>query len=333
MKRLVQDKLALLIVPVGLLLAAPAFGQADGCAADADCAQGQICQKGMVVDPCSVPPSDGSGEDVPACNSEPHESETGYCYTPPTPCESDADCGEYLSCAASADTGCAVSSDGSMSCPEADEPVKYCSIGSTSCTTDDECPREFECVELMNCLLYACAEDTPDCPDPCTPSGEKQCQPKQIECAETADCPSDWSCVGNYVESCSGGSGSSTPGTEPGTEPAADDAPATGGAATGGPVTDPPDEVTCTREPAAGVCQPNAWNGEVINYADDLVDVGAEGDGANEGTANPTAAPSDADGSTAGGGCSVASGHQPPDFAWVLALLAALPLVRRRSVA
>jgi hypothetical protein len=327
MKRLVQDKLALLIVPVGLLFSAPAFGQADGCAADADCAEGQICQKGMVVDPCFAPPSDGSGEDVPACDSEPHESETGYCYTPPTPCESDADCDEYLSCAVTAGTDCAVSSDGSMTCPTV-EPVKYCSIGSVSCTTDDECPREFECVETMTCLLIACAEGETDCPDPCAPSGEKQCQPKEIECAETADCPSDWSCAGNYIESCSGGTSSG-----PGTEPGSDDAPSAGGAATGGPTTDaPPDEVTCTREPAAGVCQPNAWNGESIAYSDDILEVGAEGDGA----ANPTAAPPGDDDSgnvRAGGGCSVARGHQPLDFTWVLGLLLALPLIRRRSVA
>ena len=327
MKRLVQDKLALLIVPVGLFLATPAFGQADGCAADADCAEGQICQKGMVVDPCAAPPSDGSGEDVPACDSEPHESETGYCYTPPTPCESDADCGEYLSCLDSGSTGCAVSSDGSMSCPEAD-PVKYCSIGSTSCTTDDECPREFECVELMNCLLIACAEDDPDCPDPCAPSGEKQCQPKQIECAETADCPSEWSCVGNYTETCEGGGTSSSPGTAGGSE----DAPAAGDGST--EPADAPDEVTCTREPAVGVCQPDAWSSEFgVNYGNPVaLDVGGDGAGTPESTADPIA-PGDTDGTRAGGGCSVARGHQPPDFAWVLALLAALPLVRRRSVA
>ncbi len=86
MKRIIQDKLGLLFIPACLLLAAPAFGQSDECTSDAQCAEGQVCQKATYIDSCETPPPSDAGEgipsDTPVCDSEPHEAETGYCYNP-----------------------------------------------------------------------------------------------------------------------------------------------------------------------------------------------------------------------------------------------------------
>jgi len=336
MKRFIPDKVALLFIPACLLLAAPAFGQSAECSTDDDCADGQLCQKSVstggctgTVDPVEGAPTTPDAPDAPPadCTSEPQVAETGYCYTPPTPCESDDECDEYLSCAAAYDTGgCAVDSAGNTTCAEVDPtPAKYCSIASVACATDDDCPREFECSEVMTaCPAILCLEGDEDCVDTCEPSGEKYCSPKRIDCADSADCPSAWSCVGNVVETCSGGGavpsdGATTPGADPGagdgSEPVA------------------PEEETCTTEAAVGSCQPDAWNGDGVYTANDgILEVGGD-----DGSANPTSAPADPSGesesASSGGGCSVGASNQPVDFAWVLALLAALPLVRRRQPA
>jgi MYXO-CTERM domain-containing protein len=337
MKRFIQDKVALLFVPACVLLSAPAFGQSGECSTDDDCAEGQLCQKGMSVGGCSgtsTPSPDGTttdgpvpgdSADAPECDSEPQVSDTGFCYTPPTQCESDADCGEYLSCVESTDSDCAVSSDGETTCPEpADDAPKYCSIASVACETDADCPREFECVELEVCLLIACEEGNENCPDPCAPSGEKQCQAKQIACEETADCPSAWSCVGNVMETCTG-SGTTDPGVPSGAGETSQPAPADGTEPMAPEKTS--EEVTCTTEAVIGSCRPDAYDAGGVYYPADL----GTDDADSGATSNPnTVSAESEDSPRAGGGCSVAQGKQPMDVAWVLGLLAALPLVRRR---
>lgn len=317
MKRFIQKKMTLLFVPTCLLVSATAFGQSGECAEDADCAEGQFCQKAMFVDGCAVAP----GEDGSECNTEPQVAETGTCITPPTPCESDADCGEYLACVESPSGDCAVDSEGNTYCGESDaEVVKYCSVAATPCETNDECPRDFECLEVSICLAVDCAEGDTECNDACNASGQKECQPKQIACDDSSECPSDWSCLGNYVESCSGGTSDGSSGSGSG-----DSAGSADGAEESDPVA--PDEVTCTQEPAVGSCYPDAWSGGSYYANDGVLEAGAEGE---PNTTGDSTSSGDSDGARAGGGCSVARGPRQPDFTWALGLLLALPLVRRR---
>jgi len=310
MKNIIHQKIGFLFIPACLLATATAFGQSGECREDTDCAEGQRCEKGMFVDGCQ-PTADGSTEH---CNTEPQVAETGSCVTPPPSCDTDADCGEYLSCVSIEEGGCAVDSDGNGYCPEPDpNGPKTCVVAALSCDSDDECPREYECVALSLCPAIDCAEDDADCNADCSPADQKECQPKQIACEDNADCPSEWSCQGNYIESCSGGGADSSGATEPAdaadaaeSEPAADDA-------------------ICTQEPAVGSCFPNAWGGGAIAY-DTAGPTGGEEDGVGS-TSDPG---SNGESASAGGGCSVARGTTRPDATWALGLLFALPLLRRR---
>jgi len=298
MKRLIQRSIGLFIIPAGLMVSGTAFAQSGECAADADCAEGQVCEKGMFVEPCEGTVDGGEPAD---CNSEPQVAETGYCFTPPTPCEANSDCEEYLSCVSSSYGECAVDSEGNEYCSEPDpEAPKYCSFAVMPCETDDECPREFECVAYSACPAISCMEGDEECLVECEPSDQKECQPKQIACEETSDCPDAWSCQGNVMEECTGGS------VDGGEEPVE------------------PDEVTCTQTPTVGSCYPDAYG---LIYSTDVVELNGE---AEDGSTTGGPLSGDADGASAGGGCSVARGPGRFDATWALGLLLAVPLLRRR---
>src|SRR5688572_17066086 len=170
MKRFIQNNIGLLIIPACLFGSTAAFAQSGECGEDADCAEGQVCEKGMFVPGCDVGP-DGDTSD---CSSEPQVAETGYCVTPPTPCESDSDCDEYLSCVTQYAGDCAVDSEGNTFCSEPDPGApKYCSVAALPCEANDECPRDFECVDVTVCLAISCVEGDAECLDACESSGQK----------------------------------------------------------------------------------------------------------------------------------------------------------------
>lgn len=77
-----------------------------------------------------------------------------------------------------------------------------------------------------------------------------------------------------------------------------------------------------------GTCYPDAWNDEVVYAQDGVAEIGDDNAGA---TADPTSG--DAEGTRAGGGCSVTPGPGRPDATWALGLLLAWPLLRRRRAA
>lgn len=331
-----------------LLFGCPAGAQsADGvCASDADCASGQTCQKGMYVNPCAVPPVAPGEEpvDTPACDSTPQEAETGRCITPPTPCSSDADCEEYLSCVATSDGVCWMDSNGNTGCDEPDPNApKYCGVASVACDSNSECPREFECVETPTaCPAIDCAEDAPDCKIACEPSGVHACQPKKIECADDSACPSDWRCVGNVIETCSGG-GSGTGGGvdgapgEPGTSTPSDPgapAPTTGPAGDSEdlPAPDVPEERICTTQAAIGYCQPKAYGETGSATGGDVAYEDGGLTGSDDDAAPGAEPPRDSSAETlsaGGGGCSVAYSQTSP-AGWALGLLLLAPLARRK---
>src|SRR5690606_8284034 len=127
-----------------LTLSSFAFAEAKICEEDSDCGEGGVCQKDMWTDGCA-PAEDG---DTDHCSSEPMTSETGYCYTPPPTCDTDEDCGEYLTCQQSNDGVCWADTDGNSGCTEPDPNApKYCAQGTTTCEDDDDCPRAFECLK------------------------------------------------------------------------------------------------------------------------------------------------------------------------------------------
>lgn len=325
MTRFIQKKIGLLFIPACVLVAPSAFAQSGDCREDTDCAEGQFCEKPMYVDGCAVSPDEPATE----CNSEPQVAEVGYCVTPPTPCEADEECDEYLSCVEESSGGdCAIDSEGNTFCSEPDTaPVKYCGIAATTCETDEDCPREFECASVSLCLAVDCIEGDTECNSACTESGQKECQPKQIPCEETTDCPSAWSCLGNVIQNCSGGgedssgSGEGSSGSDKGTSE--------GTSGSGEGTSEEyvaPDEVTCTEEPAVGTCYPDAYGGGPVYANDDILEAGGE-DGVGS-TNDVTSGESES--ASAGGGCSVARGPGRPDVTWALGLLLALPLIRRR---
>lgn len=317
----------------------------DECAADADCGEGAHCEKASYVNPCDP--------DAGSCDSTVHEAEFGRCVASPVECTTDADCGEYEGCITQSTGACWVSSDGSSGCDEVDEDApKYCGPKTFSCDNDDDCPRDFSCVESTACIDIACAQGD-DC-EPC--STTRECHPRQIECDNDAACPSDWSCVGTSRMMCSGGGA-----TEPGDRGDAVDAPDSDAAGdedaplpskesqdpaepTDEPLpTSAPDEgVDCVEVPSVGYCQPDAWGGGYI--AEDGVVSPDEGDavgapsdpdrGDDNSTEDPATAESEQDGATESGGdqggCSVAKG--PTNTAsWLWMVVLALPFIRRRS--
>lgn len=288
------------------------------CRSDADCSEGDTCEKKVSVSGCSgSAPSPGGDAIAPPeeeCDSEPVENEIGYCFTPPKTCSSDADCDEYMSCVTNSSGVCWADVEGNSGCSEPDpDAPKYCTVANKACSEDSDCPREFECVQDQAvCPAIACAEDDPDCKVDCDPPETKSCQPKSIPCEDDSACPSDWSCFGNEATSCSGGADMPTEPADPGSS------------------SDPlPSEEVCTTEAAVGSCYPNSWSaGEGVVYASGAEDSSAPssaGPGGKDGTDETTAE------SASAGGCSVSAQASPASaMSWLLVALSVAPLAFRR---
>jgi MYXO-CTERM domain-containing protein len=273
------------------------------CEDDSDCGEDGVCEKAQWVDGCE-PAEDG---DTSHCNSEPQIADTGYCYTPPPTCESDEDCGEYLTCQQSNDGVCWADTDGNSGCSEPDPNApKYCAQATITCEDDSECPREFECLTApVACLDIYCPDD-PDCG--CSAPTHKECQPRVIECEDDSACPEDWMCLGGGTFDCGGA-----------TDPDSTDSDAAERIA--------PD----CQSSAKGQCYPAEWNSGSTTTGDDLVGE-SETDNAPGGSAPPRSSDDDANAkANSGGGCSVS--RVPSSGGWLLGLLAfpLLALRRRRS--
>ena len=65
MKRFIQDNIGLLIIPACLFASTAAFAQSGECDEDDDCADGQVCEKGMFVPGCDVGPDGDAVEQAP----------------------------------------------------------------------------------------------------------------------------------------------------------------------------------------------------------------------------------------------------------------------------
>jgi hypothetical protein len=243
----------------------------------------------------------------------------------------------------------------------------YCAPGEyKDCASDSDCPREFECVDApVSCTEIDCPEDAPDC-NRCT-AERKLCQPRQIECDTSDQCPAEWSCIQQYDYQCSGttpidpdnptvappepdSSGSSGTGSTPSSGAGTDNAEGGGDSGVGGGDSSDSDpdreDGGCVEVPTTAYCSPDAFEG--FGRVEGSVDLGGEATGAPEegsgdsnsnpmGSDGEPAAPSapkdeaDADDIGSAGGCS-----HTPTAPWggagslLLLFGALLPLLRRR---
>lgn len=287
-------------MPFLLALAWPGVAFSADCTEDADCAEGFHCVKGASSPGCD-PNGDCPEPDVV-------EDEVGTCERAPVSCDSDADCGEYLSCQSSSDGVCWSDADGQSGCTEPDpDAPKYCAAASTTCSSDADCPREFECVTHDSpCPAIDCAEDAPDC-KPCEASSYQVCQPKQIECATDTDCPTDWSC-GSVWSGGGGGDDVAEPAPLP--EESRPQASLPG-----------PDDSTSDSEQR--LCFPDAWGGPVYASGDGAPVAGRDNSSAESG--------SNGESSSSSGGCSVSAAGAATGGFWSLAFLGLAPWLRRRQ--
>lgn len=324
-----------------LLFAPPllAIQIGEECSNDADCSDGGICQKDMWTNGCAAPSEDGAEK----CDTTVHESETGFCYIPPEQCESDAECGEYLSCIEESSGSCTGSSDGETICTETKGP-SYCGAASVVCESDADCPRSFECGEAqVICIAMDCPDGEPDCRQ-CDNEGRKECRPQQFDCESDSECPSDWSCFDTLRYECPDGEApprgdAGEGGGEDGDSSRSADraAPAPEGGSSGSlplaPDEGKDDVPQCVAVAVTGSCYPEAWGGGI-----DLA--GGEADPTVSDNEERAATPpidddNEQDGaedsaSAEGVGCSVAPAS-PRGSSWWLALLLVLPALRRRQ--
>lgn len=270
-------------LPVTLPALSASDAAAQECSQDTDCASGDRCELYASMETCSV---DDQG--TVTCD-ETTEATVGVCYTPPTPCMSDAECNAFTECVfleydlPVITEGC----DPQGNCPPPDATPEMtpevtpseglCAPRFVSCQADSECPSDFRC-ELytyeVGCAAppalcvegEECPEAEPvDCGD-VEPVTEGTCVPNEIECESDAACPADWRCVqieegycgGGTIEG-SAGSASGAPEEDPVDSPDPRPAPpaemggAMGGAMGGESFMDPC--VTTTRS----LCVPEGW--------------------------------------------------------------------------
>ena len=199
-----------------LISAYSAPANAQSCSVDADCGEGYTCLLPGSSEPsCATPPcSDGAGGSGGSSST----AAEGYCEKLPETCSSDADCAAWQTCQAeSAVSTCTASSDDpnpdcTDTTPDPNAP-KYCVAKSLDCETDADCPESFECTtsEMGWCngsegsaggsggvgggvtTGGAAGSD-------CGTTTVKACTPKEVTCAATSDCPSDWTCESITVD-------------------------------------------------------------------------------------------------------------------------------------
>ncbi len=232
-------------VPVGVCQEAPWNG---ACSTDADCPAGFTCD--VVEVPCAVdacppctcacpaegecPPCECPPCDVPEPGCTP--TTASYCQYHARECAGDADCHAGWECKvqeACIDSGCACPPcipDGEClpcDCPETSQPTctsagSWCQPKATPCSTDADCPAEFECIDRTiaapcACADCACRSDVPDCwcppcecPDPAT---EKVCLPRGWAAAgyDTASPEPGESLPQDYATDAVGGADATTP--------------------------------------------------------------------------------------------------------------------------
>ncbi len=285
------------LLALALALALPALGAASAaaqeCMLDSDCASGDRCELSASTGACMV---DEQGN--VSCVED--EAVIGFCYTPPTPCMSDAECGPFSECqfasfgstAPAIAVDCADETDCApveMELPPPMEPTEgFCGPRVISCDADADCPSSFHCevsTYEVGCARPAIAMDCPEnepCPEPTDviddcgdtePVTEGYCLPNELDCDSDAACPADWRCVQLEEYSCAGG-GSTSSGVAVGApEPAPVDpaeapadviAPEGGAEAGSGSVPNmmPIEEPDCVVT-SRSLCVPEGWEGGV----------------------------------------------------------------------
>ena len=351
------------LLALALALALPALGAASAaaqeCMLDSDCASGDRCELSASTGACTV---DEQGNI--SCVED--EAVIGFCYTPPTPCMSDAECGPFSECqfasfgstAPAIAVDCADETDCApvqMELPPLMEPTEgFCGPRVISCDADADCPSSFHCevnTYYTGCTRPAISEGCPE-GEPCSeptdviddcgdmePVTEGYCLPNELDCDSDAACPADWRCMQLEEYSCAGGDGirmSMDPDPAPaGQEPESIEMTLPEGGAEGGsgdvPELQEPECVLTARS----LCVPEGWESGVsfdaASNQGGLINQEG-GDGGSTGVtvpSEPSAASSSSD--VESGGCDVAGGRGAAHLLLIAFALIGLRLLSRRA--
>lgn len=208
----------MLMVPAALVAFAYPAHAFDECENNADCLDGFVCEE-FGASTCEVPacPPGEECPDPPPCEPEViHGCVPGLCV-------SDADCADGLRCLeviyeACADVPAPEPCVEGEECPEPIPEEEPCEVTTEAyclppylapCTSDDQCGEGFECIAPEMCVCtdgepipeddplpgedpVPPEEDDPNCS--CEPADERHCVPQEVECGESSDCPTDWTC-------------------------------------------------------------------------------------------------------------------------------------------
>ena len=287
------------------------------------CAEGFVCEEVPV--PCTT-------IDVACVEGEPCEpvecEPTTESVCTPAPCTTSDDCGPDLVCLETETVTCT-----DAECPpgeecEAVEPQcetltegRCAPRWMAPCETAADCGEGFDCVEQESCSCSGSAPAPATDPDEadggsepvpaeepecvCEPTGEKSCEAQEIDCtSDAAACPEGWTCIDNPNGMCTASTDGTTECFTDGPERLC--APPYYDLAVGG-----------------GTYAAREAGGEVANADETL---GGDSWQDADGTDPETAAE---ESGVSGGGCALAPGGTTTS-AWILSLLALVPLARRR---
>jgi len=322
------------------------------CETDADCTKGFVCEVTSSTG-CAVPACP-AGETCP--EPEPCEPEE-YRECVPGPCESDADCGQGLMCLVVTGESCVETDYG---CPEGTEcppPETECEPYTQSacvpewigpCQADADCGEGLACRHAEECTCSAGgsgggsgADDPVEPTCDCQQSEDGYCEPQEIPCEATSDCPADWTCeqVGSDDVSCSVPDDGSEPDCEPASEPTLLCAPpywevfggTAGGLGADEASTESRDADSAAEQAPSAVDDSGDATGADAEDGDDASSAGADDDGDD---ASGDGADGDSDGSASessgsDGGCQVSLERSPTSGVLLLAL-GLIGLARRR---
>jgi MYXO-CTERM domain-containing protein len=214
--------------------------RAQDCKADTDCKKGFYCELTIATPPPTEPaPTCAPGSKCPVSDPVPTTNivapgtvpaqMTGICRE--APCTADTDCGAGMICHT--------------------DTIQACSGGSTGVAP--ACPPNADCLV---------AKPVPATDPVCTETKVSTCMYKwQLPCNADADCGAGFTCQPTVTGSCSGGSGTATPGST-GTASGGGTASGTGGStgSTGAaaPTFVPPPDSCTTTSSFPGYCAPKA---------------------------------------------------------------------------